>query len=233
MERHKVEGGATDEMPEASNHSLGGDDAPEPGAEELAARMQELEARAQRYLANWQRAQADLQNYRKQVERDQAELVQWASAALMEQTLPVLDDMERAFGAIPANLLSLTWIEGVWLVYKKLEALLVSRGLEGVEVEPGQQFDPRLHQALAEVAGEAGTVVESVQRGYTVGGRLLRPALVTIGDGSVSPSTGTESSSDATAADAEGHAENAASASAGTDEGGAAAGPASREGPSA
>lgn len=185
MEQQNPEHGATGDAPEAPNHSSDEQQAPEADAAELSARVQELEERAQRYLANWQRAQADLSNFRRQVERDQEEMAQWASAALMQQTLSVLDDLERAFGNVPANLLSLTWIEGVWLVYKKLEAMLVARGLEGLEVEPGQTFDPNLHQAVTEVDGVSGAVVDVVQRGYTVGGRLLRPALVTVGNGSV------------------------------------------------
>lgn len=180
MERQNPEHGATDHVPEAPNHSPH-DSRP---AEDLSARVQELEERAQRYLANWQRAQADLSNFRRQVERDQEEMAQWASAALMQQTLSVLDDLERAFGNVPSNLLALTWIEGVWLVYKKLEAMLVARGLEAMDVQSGQTFDPNLHQAVTEVEGVSGAVVDVVQRGYTVGGRLLRPALVTVGNGS-------------------------------------------------
>ena len=179
MEQHEPERGATGDAPEAPNHT------PDE-AEDLAARVQELEERAQRYLANWQRAQADLQNFRRQVERDQEEMAQWATAALVQQTLSVLDDFERAFGSIPANLLSMTWIEGIWLVYKKLEATLAARGLEAMEVQPGQPFDPNLHQAITEVDGEAGKVVEAVQKGYTLAGRVLRPVLVTVGNGSVS-----------------------------------------------
>lgn len=193
MEEQRQEHGATGDAPEAPNHSQGG---AQPSVAELSARVQELEERAQRYLANWQRAQADLQNFRKQVERDQEEMAQWASVSLMQQTLSVLDDLERAFSTVPANLLSLTWIEGVWLVYKKLEAMLVARGLEGLEVEAGQTFDPNLHQAVTEVDGVSGAVVDVVQRGYTVGGRLLRPALVTVGNGSVAAADEAENSVD-------------------------------------
>lgn len=185
MEQQNPEQGATGDAPEAPNHSSDEQQAPEADVAELSARVQELEERAQRYLANWQRAQADLSNFRRQVERDQEEMAQWASAALMQQTLSVLDDLERAFGNVPSSLLSFTWIEGVWFVYKKLEAMLVARGLEAMVVEPGQHFDPNLHEAISEVDGVAGTVAEIVQRGYTVGGRLLRPALVTVGNGSV------------------------------------------------
>lgn len=193
MEEQNREHGATGDAPEAPNHSQ--DDA-QPSVAELSARVQELEERAQRYMANWQRAQADLQNFRKQVERDQEEMAQWASVSLMQQTLSVLDDLERAFSTVPANLLSLTWIEGVWLVYKKLEAMLVARGLEALEVEAGQTFDPSLHQAVSEADGVSGAIVDVVQRGYTVGGRLLRPTLVTVGNGSVSAAPASEDGGD-------------------------------------
>ena len=185
MEQQNPAQGAADAAPEAPDNAAQETPAAQTSAADLPARVQELEERAQRYLANWQRAQADLQNFRRQVERDQEQMAQASSAALMQQTLSVLDDLERAFTNVPSNLLALTWIEGVWLVYKKLEALLVARGLEPMAVQPGQTFDPNLHQAVTQVDGVAGVVVDVVQRGYTVGGRLLRPALVTIGNGNV------------------------------------------------
>ena len=145
------------------------------------AKVQDLEERVERLMSNWQRSQADLANYRKQVEREQLELVQLTTEGLTADTISILDDFERAFTTIPMNLRSLTWIEGVWLVYKKLEAILHARGLEAVEAEAAQVFDPNVHQALSEVEGDAGTIVEVAQKGYTIGGRLLRPALVTVG----------------------------------------------------
>ena len=149
--------------------------------------LQGLEERVERLMSNWQRSQADLANYRKQVEREQLELVQLTTQGLTADTISILDDFERAFTTIPSNLRSLTWIEGVWLVYKKLESILHARGLEAVEAEAAQVFDPNLHQALSEVEGDAGTIIEVVQKGYTMGGRLLRPALVTVGKGKPVP----------------------------------------------
>jgi molecular chaperone GrpE len=176
--------GAAREEPTAPNHgqedsTVGGEapDAP-------PTKVQELEERADRLMANWQRAQADLANYRKQVEREQLELVKLTTEGLTADTLSVLDDFERAFTTIPQNLQLLTWIEGVWLVYKKLEAILNARGLTAIEAEAAQSFDANLHQALSEVEGDTGTIVEVIQKGYTMGGRLLRPVLVSVGKGS-------------------------------------------------
>ena len=186
METQEDTSGAAGQEPAAPNHNQEDSASEAMSPDALQAKVQELEERAERLLANWQRAQADLANYRKQVEREQQELLQLAATGLMADTLPILDDLERAFGSIPANLRSLTWIDGVWLVYKKMEAILSARGMEVVEAEAAQAFDPNLHQALSEVEGEAGKIVEVVQKGYTIGGRLLRPALVTIGKGSAS-----------------------------------------------
>ena len=186
MDTQESTDGAAREEPAAPNH--GQEDSTNSGetSDVPETKVQELEERAERLMANWQRAQADLTNYRKQVEREQLELVQLTTEGLTADTLSVLDDFERAFNTIPQNLRSLTWIEGVWLVFKKLEAILNARGLEVIEAEPAQSFDPNLHQALSEVEGDAGTIVGVVQKGYTIGGRLLRPALVTVGKGSAS-----------------------------------------------
>ena len=186
MDTQESTDGAAREDPAAPDH--GKEDSTNGGEPSDApqTKIQELEERAERLMANWQRAQADLTNYRKQVEREQLELVQLTTETLTADTLSILDDFERAFTTIPQNLRSLTWIEGVWLVFKKLEAILNARGLEVIEPEVAQSFDPNLHQALSEVEGDAGTIVEVVQKGYNIGGRLLRPALVTVGKGSAS-----------------------------------------------
>ena len=180
MDAKERTGEAAGEEPAVPSPNQGDSTDEEPTPE---AKVQELEERVERLMSNWQRSQADLANYRKQAEREQLELVQLTTEGLTADTISILDDFERAFTTIPMNVRSLTWIEGVWLVYKKLEAILHARGLEAVEAEAAQVFDPNVHQALSEVEGDAGTIVEVAQKGYTLGGRLLRPALVTVGKG--------------------------------------------------
>ena len=182
MQEDQPAQGATGE-PVAPPHgtSESGAEAPVDAAT-LQAQVQELQERADRMRASWQRAQADLANYRKQVEREQEEVTALASGALLTDLLPLLDDLERALGSVAAELRSYTWIEGIWLIYKKLEAILGGYGIEEVKAQ-GQPLDPRLHQPVAEVDGEAGMVVGVVQKGYTLRQRLLRPALVTVGRG--------------------------------------------------
>ena len=163
----------------------------EPGAgsaqaEPVEAPTEEQLARAredaQKYLGNWQRAEADFQNYKKRVEQERDENRRFASAALVMNTLPILDDLERALMSVDAHLAGLTWLDGVRLIYRKLQLILENAGVSAIEVE-GQQFDPRYHEAVMHADGPEGRVLAEVQRGYKLHDRVLRPAMVVVGKG--------------------------------------------------
>src|SRR3990170_1537493 len=148
--------------------------------EEQLARARED---AQKYLGNWQRAEADFQNYKRRVEQERDENRRFASAALIMNTLPILDDLERALMSVDAHLAGLTWLDGIRLIYRKLQLILENAGVSAIEVE-GQQFDPRYHEAVMHADGEEGKVLAEVQRGYKLYDRVLRPAMVVVGKGS-------------------------------------------------
>ena len=167
-----------DDVPPASSlehAALEGD-----GPESAQAQIDALTERAERLLSNWQRAQADLSNYRSQVERERSEVAIVARATLAADLLAVLDDLERALYVVSPELRALTWVDGIWLILRKFEAILKAHGLEEVDAQ-GRPFDPLVHQAVAQVAGEDGVVVAVVQKGYTLQKRLIRPAMVTVG----------------------------------------------------
>ena len=147
--------------------------------EEQLARAKED---AQKYLGNWQRAEADFQNYKRRVEQERSENRRFASAALVINTLPILDDLERALGSLDARLAGLTWFEGIALIHRKLLMLLENAGVTVIEAE-GRQFDPREHEAVTHAEGEEGKVLAEVQRGYKLYDRVLRPAMVVVGKG--------------------------------------------------
>jgi molecular chaperone GrpE len=150
--------------------------------ETMRQRLAEAEKKAEEYLDQWRRAAADLSNYRKRVEKEQADVFRYANAALITRVLPILDDFQRAFQTIPGNLRGLTWIEGIALIGRKLQAILEQEGLTPIEAE-GKPFDPLLHEAITyeEGAGyEDGQVIGEVQKGYKLGDRVLRPALVRV-----------------------------------------------------
>ena len=84
---------------------------------------------AQKYLANWQRAEADFQNYKKRVEQERDENRRFASAALIMNILPIMDDLERALMSVDAHLAGLTWLDGIRLIYRKLQLILENAGV--------------------------------------------------------------------------------------------------------
>jgi molecular chaperone GrpE len=150
--------------------------------EDAKALLQKEKEEAQRFLANWQRAEADFVNYKRRVKQERDEAKRLANAALIINILPVLDDLERALSSLNIQLVGLTWFDGIRLIYRKLQLVLESAGVSLIEAE-GQPFDPRFHEAVMYGEGEEGKVVAEVQRGYKLGDRVLRPAMVVVGKG--------------------------------------------------
>ena len=148
----------------------------------LTAELAEEKARAQQYLANWQRAQADFSNYKKRIEQERSEAVKFANAMLIVTLLPVLDDFERAMSSVPTSLAGFTWFEGARLIQRKLQAILQAQGVTEIPTE-GQAFDPTIHDAVTHGPGEEGKVIEELQKGYRLHNRVIRPALVRVGQG--------------------------------------------------
>jgi molecular chaperone GrpE len=148
----------------------------------LRARLDEEKTKAQDYLASWQRAAADYQNLKRRMEQERSEVGRLANAALVINLLPLLDDIERALRTVDTKLAGLTWIDGVWLIYRKFQAVLENAGVKEIPAE-GEAFDPKLHEAISQAPGEEGKVVSVVQKGYTLGERVVRPAMVIVGQG--------------------------------------------------
>ncbi len=144
--------------------------------------LEEEKAKAQQYLANWQRAQADFINYRRRAEQEKLDMAKFSNAMLISSILPVLDDLERALDTVSSKLAGLTWVDGVRLIYRKLQAILEAQGLTEIKAA-GETFDPRLHEAVFFVDGEEGKVMEEVQSGYKFHERVIRPTMVKVGKG--------------------------------------------------
>lgn len=159
----------------------------EPGVAEedigtLKQSLAEEKTKAEVYLANWQRSQADFVNYKRRSEQEKGETSKFANAALMFNLLPILDDLERAFTSIPPHLTQLTWVDGIRLIERKLQASLEVRGLSPIKVL-GEPFDPKFHEAAMHSKGKEGIVIEELQKGYKLHDRVIRPAMVVVGNG--------------------------------------------------
>ena len=158
---------------------------PEPSAPasgELAGALE----RAERFEASWKRAAADLANYKRRVEQERAEQRRLARAALVLSILPVHDDFGRAAETLDGALAADGWVQGVLAIQRKLAALLEGMGVEEIPAA-GEPFDPSLHEAVGAAPGPENVCLDVAQRGYSLDGGVLRPALVVVGDGSAAP----------------------------------------------
>ena len=142
------------------------------------------------------RTLAEMENLRKRTEREVADSRAYAVTSFARDLLSVADNLERALGAVPEgddNAALKALAEGVDLTGRELEQVLAKHGVVKVDPKPGDRFDPNLHQAMFEVpdpSRPSGEVVEIVQRGFTISGRLLRPAMVGVSRGGPKPGSG-------------------------------------------
>lgn len=128
------------------------------------------------------RAAADYANAKRRAEMRADSLIWEARERVLSSVVPVLDDFERAFAALPEDEQQSTWSEGFDLIYRKLRGVLEREGISEIEAE-GQHFDPALHQAVIseEADGvEPGMVLQVLQKGYMLGDRVLRPSMVKV-----------------------------------------------------
>lgn len=127
------------------------------------------------------RKTAEFDNYRKRIERERREFAEWAAADLIGDVLAVVDDFERAL-AVEAPPEAAKYREGIELIHRQLVETLKKRGLQPLETQ-GAEFDPAWHQAVAydeSPGARDGQIVGELRRGYRLGERLLRPALVRV-----------------------------------------------------
>jgi molecular chaperone GrpE len=140
------------------------------------------EQQAQVYLDLLQRTKADFVNYRRRMGQEQAENRITAQSALLSNLLPILDDLRRALDATPPELSTHPWVQGLFLVARRLSSQLDQLGVRQIGV-PGEPFDPHRHEAI--IAEERtdqpeGTILHVAQPGYVLGERVIRPAQVSV-----------------------------------------------------
>jgi molecular chaperone GrpE len=146
--------------------------------EQLEAARAERDANYDLYL----RAQAELQNYRKRVQRESEELRQYQALPLARDLLPALDNLHRALAAAESSKNIDELVRGVSMVAKQIESALSRHQVVAIEAA-GKPFDPNLHQALQHVPSAEHppmTVVQEVERGFTLKDRVVRPATVIV-----------------------------------------------------
>jgi len=152
--------------------------------QEPARSLDELLAEAQSKLDEqrdaWLRALADAENARKRAQADITQARKYAAERIVEDLMPVMDSLEAALGAGDADLAALR--AGLELTRKQLQSAFERAGVAALTPTAGQRFDPHRQQAMAalESGQEPNTVLEVLQKGYTLHDRVVRPALVTV-----------------------------------------------------
>ena len=164
------------------NEQMGSEDAAPDGAGSIAEELATAKEKADSYYASWQRSAADFANFKRRVEEERAEQARFANAAMVINVLPVFDDLERAIGTVDAQLAGLNWVQGIEAIYRKFERLLEAMSVKEIEAA-GQRFDPARHEAIGQGPGPEGQVLHVAQKGYLLGERVLRPAMVIVGNG--------------------------------------------------
>ena len=176
-----------EESPEAAFDAETGALPAELPLEELVAQLQtELEGERARFSEltdRFQRSAADFQNARRRQERQLGEAIERASGAVIRRIIPVLDDFDHAFGAIPAELSDgeVAWVDGFRQIQRKLLAVLEEEGVTPMATEG--EFDPTRHEAISSEpndAVESGHIIATLRVGYEQNGHVIRPALVRV-----------------------------------------------------
>jgi molecular chaperone GrpE len=151
--------------------------------------LEQLRAERDDYLDQLQRSRAEFLNFKRRNDQERFALRELVTRDVLSQFLPVVDDFERALGALPESERGTSWVAGMEMIYTKFNGLLERSGVRKVEAL-GKPFDPKEHEAVATEPGTSGTVVTEVyQSGYKVGDALLRPAMVKTGDPLPEPET--------------------------------------------
>src|SRR3954449_12985030 len=149
-----------------------------------SAELVELQRERDDYKDRWLRKTAEFDNYRRRVERERREQADQAVTDLLEDLLLVVDDFDRAM-TVEAGEDGSAYRKGVELIHAKLQDLLRRRGVKPIEAI-GKDFDPNVHQAVSHESSpqhREGEVIGEMRRGYTIGDRLLRPAMVKVAKG--------------------------------------------------
>lgn len=170
------------EAPEAPAPAEAAPPAPVDPIVALEARLAGLEKEKKDTYDRLLRSAADFENYKKRVRREIDDTLLKAREQVLREMLPVADNLERALGAATAAETGGSVVDGVRLVLRQFASALEKFDVKTVE-SVGKPFDPTMHEAISQIESAehpAGTVISEMQRGYSLGPRLLRPAMVAV-----------------------------------------------------
>ena len=157
-------------------------EAPDPPSTETSEGPDQLQRERDEYYELLLRKTAEFDNFRKRIDRERAAIESAAASDLIADLLPLVHDLERALDVDTDAVTASSYREGVDLIHRQLLDVLEKRGVSTIDTV-GEEFDPRVHQAVATEATtdhRDGEVIEELRRGYMIRGRLLRAAMVRV-----------------------------------------------------
>lgn len=139
-----------------------------------------LEKKAEEYLNGWKRAKADYINFKKETEKRQQEMIEYANANLLLDILPLVDQFKIAFAHLPPEQKDSEWVRGIRHLESKLKKILEDYGI--LEIPTGGKFNPELHEAIEHVESdqEEGTILETLSTGFRLAEKVIQPAKVKV-----------------------------------------------------
>ena len=148
-------------------------------AEEVPLDLEQIKKERDEYLSGWKRAKADLINYQKEEARRMEELIKYANAGLIKELISVLDSFELALSVMESQGKS---EKGIHQIKSQLEESLKRSGVEKIVVALGSPFDANFQESIIEEESDkpVGTILGIIEQGYTLSGRVIRPARVKV-----------------------------------------------------
>ncbi len=145
----------------------------------MEKKLKECQKQRDEYLAGWQRSRADFLNYKKEEAKRVTEILKYATEDLLLKVLPILDNFEKAEKEIKEHEKT-EYLEGLLQIKSQLKDFLKNQGIEEIKTV-GEKLDPNFHEVAESVEGkESGIIIEEVQKGYKLNGKVVRPAKVKV-----------------------------------------------------
>jgi len=148
--------------------------------EELKKLQEELELtkqQAEEYLNGWKRTKADYLNREREIDKEKIEWIKFANLELILNFLPIMDSFDHSVKNLTEDSQG-EWVNGILKIKDQFESFLKAQGVEKIKTL-GEKFDPMFHEAI-DKQGEENEIVEEIQSGYTMHGRVIRPAKVVV-----------------------------------------------------
>ncbi|MDR1208115.1 MAG: nucleotide exchange factor GrpE [Holosporales bacterium] len=153
--------------------------------DDVSERTEYSEAYVADLKSQYMRALAEIENTRRRAQKEKEDTIKFGATGLARDIVPFVDNLDRALKNVPSGDLGTEitpFIDGVSMIFRDVTSILEKHGIVKIETD-GKHFNPEFHQAVSEVAAKgvaSGTIIETLQAGYVINGRLLRAAIVSV-----------------------------------------------------